>query len=193
MVFIPIAEQSGLILTIGKWVLFNVCTQLAEWSGKYPIFVSLNLSAREFSSPDLKDNILTALSHSGLKNTDCLKVEITETACVHKLNDSIANMQVLDEPGVHLYIDDFGTGQSSLRYLKRLPARLLKIDKEFIDDIDTNPEERAFLSNIIRIIKSRKKTGRCRRREQCRTGAAPHRYGMRPPAGLLLQQAPLHR
>jgi EAL domain-containing protein (putative c-di-GMP-specific phosphodiesterase class I) len=102
-------------------------------------------------------------------------------------------MQVLDEPGVHLYIDDFGTGQSSLRYLKRLPARLLKIDKEFIDDIDTNPEERAFLSNIIRIIKSRKKTGRCRRREQCRTGAAPHRYGMRPPAGLLLQQAPLHR
>ncbi|MGC9313927.1 MAG: EAL domain-containing protein, partial [Sediminispirochaetaceae bacterium] len=157
MVFIPIAEQSGLILTIGKWVLFNVCTQLAEWSGKYPIFVSLNLSAREFSSPDLKDNILTALSHSGLKNTDCLKVEITETACVQKLNDSIANMQVLDELGVHLYIDDFGTGQSSLRYLKRLPARVLKIDKEFIDDIDTNPDERNFLSNIIRIIKSRDK------------------------------------
>lgn len=157
MVFIPIAEQSGLILTIGKWVLFKVCTQLAEWSGKYPIFVSLNLSAREFSSPDLKDNILTALSHSGLKNTDCLKVEITETACVQKLNDSIANMQVLDELGVHLYIDDFGTGQSSLRYLKRLPARVLKIDKEFIDDIDTNPDERAFLSNIIHIIKSRKK------------------------------------
>jgi len=157
MVFIPIAEQSGLILTIGKWVLFNVCNQLAEWSGKYPIFVSLNLSAREFSSPDLKDNILTALSHSGLKNTDCLKVEITETACVQKLNDSIANMEVLDELGVHLYIDDFGTGQSSLRYLKRLPARVLKIDKEFIDDIDTKPDERNFLSNIIRIIKSRNK------------------------------------
>lgn len=157
MVFIPIAEQSGLILTIGKWVLFNVCTQLAEWSGKYPIFVSLNLSAREFSSPDLKDNFMTALSHSGLKNTDCLKVEITETACVQKLNDSIANMHVLDELGVHLYIDDFGTGQSSLRYLKRLPARVLKIDKEFIDDIDTKPDERAFLSNIIRIIKSRNK------------------------------------
>ncbi len=157
MVFIPIAEQSGLILTIGKWVLFNVCTQLAEWSGKYPIFVSLNLSAREFSSPELKDNILTALSHSGLKSTDCLKVEITETACVQKLNESIANMEVLNELGVHLYIDDFGTGQSSLRYLKRLPAQVLKIDKEFVDDIDTKPDERNFLANIIRIIKSRDK------------------------------------
>ena len=157
MVFIPIAEQSGLILTLGKWVLFKVCDQLAEWSTKYDIFVSLNMSAREFSSPDLKENIQAALSHSGLKDPKHLKVEITETACVHNIEDTIKHMKMLDELGVHLYIDDFGTGQSSLRYLRQLPARVLKIDKEFVDDIATDDDERAFLSHIIRIIKSRGK------------------------------------
>jgi len=156
-IFIPIAEQSNLILTIGKWVLFTVCSQLTEWRTKHDIFVSLNLSAREFSSPELKETIQNALSRSGLKDPNCLKIEITETACVAKLDESIAHMKILDSLGIHLYIDDFGTGQSSLRYLKQLPARVLKIDKEFIDDIESDEEERSFLSHIIHIIKARGK------------------------------------
>ena len=157
MLFIPIAEQSGLILTIGKWVLFNVCSQLAEWSRTYDIFVSLNMSAREFSSPELKENIRNAMSRSGLNDPNRLKIEITETSCVHMLEESIANMNVLDEIGVHLYIDDFGTGQSSLRYLKKLPARVLKIDREFVEGIEKSEDDRSFLSHIIQIVKSRGK------------------------------------
>ncbi|MDY7027276.1 MAG: EAL domain-containing protein [Spirochaetota bacterium] len=86
-----------------------------------------------------------------------LKVEITETSCVNNIQESIAHMQTLNDLGIRLYSDDFGTGQSSLQYLKQLPAQVLKIDREFVKNIDTDKEEKKFLSHIVQIVKSRGK------------------------------------
>jgi diguanylate cyclase (GGDEF)-like protein/PAS domain S-box-containing protein len=156
--FIPMAEQTGLIQSIGKWVLFRVCQEIAEWEERYGIFVSLNMSAREFNSPELKETVANALNRCGVVNPEHLKIEITETSCVKNIDETLAHMKVLDDIGVHIYIDDFGTGQASLQYLRKLPARVLKIDREFVKEIDTDSEQYEFLARIIGMIKSRDKT-----------------------------------
>lgn len=156
--FIPIAEQSGLIQSIGKWVLFRVCQTIAEWGEKYGIFISLNMSAREFASPDLRDTVSNALTRGGVSRPEYLKIEITETSCVRNIEEALSHMQILDDLGVHIYIDDFGTGQASLQYLKRIPARVLKIDREFITGIEADEEQYEFLTSIIQMVKSRGKT-----------------------------------
>jgi diguanylate cyclase (GGDEF)-like protein/PAS domain S-box-containing protein len=156
--FIPIAEQSGLIQSIGKWVLFRVCQTIAEWGEKYGIFISLNMSAREFASPDLRDTVSNALTRGGVSRPEYLKIEITETSCVRNIEQALSHMQILDDLGVHIYIDDFGTGQASLQYLKRIPARVLKIDREFITGIEADEEQYEFLTSIIQMVKSRGKT-----------------------------------
>ncbi len=155
MEIIPIAEQSGLILAIGKWVLFSVCGILAKWSKEYGIYLSYNMSAREFGLPELASTVRTALENNGSIDPRFLKIEITETTCVADLKASIKRMQSLDELGVKFYIDDFGTGHSSLRYLKELPAEVFKIDRAFVRSIDTDESDRDFLSHIIRMVKSR--------------------------------------
>jgi EAL domain-containing protein (putative c-di-GMP-specific phosphodiesterase class I) len=155
--FIPMAEQTNLISKIGRWVLHRVCEKLAEWERRYDLGVSVNISGKEFSSGDLREEIRTAAACSGLHDLSRLKVEITETTCVRNLEESSRYMRELEELGVQLYIDDFGTGESSLRYLKRIPAGVLKIDKEFVDEIASDPDQLEFLIHIIRMIKARGK------------------------------------
>lgn len=155
--FIPMAEQSDLIYALGKWIMFSVCNQLVEWNQKYGIFVSMNLSSRQFSSPLLMENISSVLHSCQPVDPKMLKIEITENESLRNIEASIKRIKALENLGVEVFIDDFGTGHSSLQYLKRLPAKVLKIDREFVKDIDTDQEERDFLNHIIHMGYARNK------------------------------------
>ena len=155
--FIPVAEQAGLIDEIGKWVLFSATRQLEQWIKSFNLYVSVNLSAREYENRELTDILKNVLNRSSLLTADCLKLEITESDGMKNPETSIRKMNELAELGIELYIDDFGTGLSSLSYLKKLPAKTVKIDKSFIDPIASSDDEKDFLNNIINIAKSRNK------------------------------------
>jgi EAL domain-containing protein (putative c-di-GMP-specific phosphodiesterase class I) len=157
MDFIPIAEETGLIIPIGRWALFTACRQISAWMKKHKLYVSINLSAKEFSDSTLLEAIQKAIKQSQDFDPAYLKLEITETKCMDDPEKTIKQMQSLLDIGVETFIDDFGTGYSSLGYLKRLPAVTLKIDKLFIDALVESQEEQDYLTNIIRTVKSRKK------------------------------------
>jgi len=157
MDFIPIAEETGLIIPIGRWALFHACRQIAGWIKRYKLYVSINLSAKEFSDASLLEAIRGAVQQSRDFDPAYLKLEITETKCMDDPEKTIEQMQTLLDIGVETFIDDFGTGYSSLGYLKRLPAVTLKIDKLFIDALEESEQERDYLTHIIRTVKSRKK------------------------------------
>jgi len=139
--FIPLAEETGLILPLGIWVLETACTQLARW-GQNPQFahltVSVNVSARQFHQVDFVSQVLAVLARTGA-NAKCLKLELTESLLVSNIDDVIAKMSALQMQGVGFSLDDFGTGYSSLAYLKRLPLDQLKIDQSFVRDILIDP------------------------------------------------------
>jgi len=139
--FIPIAEEMGLIVQLGSWVLREACTQLKQWqkTGLEGIRMSVNLSAIQFLDKDLVEHIQTILVETDL-DANCLDLEVTESMSMSSPADTIAVMQVLAECGMTLSIDDFGTGYSSLAYLKLFPIHTLKIDRSFVKDIeiDTN-------------------------------------------------------
>ena len=155
--FIPLAEETGIINYIGKWTLYTACKQLKRWSSKYDIYISVNLCAKEFDDEHLIEVIESALQNAGGLDPKSLKLEITETTCMNDPPAAIEKMLRLEKIGIDLCIDDFGTGQSSLSNLKRLPVKTLKIDKVFVDDLVHSEEEREYLANIIRTVKSRKK------------------------------------
>ncbi|MBN1648315.1 MAG: EAL domain-containing protein [Spirochaetales bacterium] len=155
--FIPVAEQTGIIDEIGKWVLFSASRQLEQWVQSYNVYVSINLSAREYESEDLPDVLQKVLDRSAVLKADFLKLEITESEGMRDPEASIEKMSQLADLGIELYIDDFGTGLSSLTYLKSLPAKTVKIDKSFIDPIAQDRGDREFLNNIINLAKSRNK------------------------------------
>jgi EAL domain-containing protein (putative c-di-GMP-specific phosphodiesterase class I) len=157
MDFIPIAEQSDLIFSIGKWVLYSVCSRITEWSIKYGIYVSMNMSSREFSSPTIISDVKNVLEKFPDLDAGYLKIEITENECLDDINYSIVKINELAGMGIEIYIDDFGTGNSSLQYLKNLPAKVLKIDQTFVTEIETNNNEREFLQDIIHMAKIRGK------------------------------------
>lgn len=154
---IPMAEQTDLIFAIGKWIMFTVSKRLKNWSRQYGIYVSLNLSSREFSSSDLIDNTRTALKSAQLETPQFLKYEITESESVKNIDESIERILALEQLGVEVFIDDFGTGNSSLQYLKKLPVTVLKIDREFVKEIDTSSKEREFLDHIVHMAYARGK------------------------------------
>lgn len=154
---IPLAEQSGLILAIGKWVLFSVCKSLAAWSTQFGIYISYNMSAKEFSSSETVSNVKNALQNGGAIKPHFLKIELTETNCLQNIDESISHIEELNEMGVEFYIDDFGTGNSSLQYLKKLPAKVLKIDRSFLQGIEENEDDLQFLRHIVEMVKSRGK------------------------------------
>ena len=135
--FIPIAEETGLILPLGNWVLSEACRQLAVWQadGLPRIAMSVNLSARQFLDPSLPKTIANALKVYQL-DADRLDLEVTETMAMQSPDESIRIMQQLADSGLSLSIDDFGTGYSSLSYLKLFPIRTLKIDRTFVKDIE---------------------------------------------------------
>jgi diguanylate cyclase (GGDEF)-like protein/PAS domain S-box-containing protein len=157
MDFIPIAEETGLIIPIGRWALFAACRQIAKWMKKHKLYVSINLSAKEFSDSTLLEAIEKAIKQAEDFDPAYLKLEITETKCMDDPERTIRQMQALLDVGVETFIDDFGTGYSSLGYLKRLPAVTLKIDRLFIEALEESQEERDYLTHIIRTVKSRQK------------------------------------
>ena len=157
MEFIPLATRSGQIDKIGRWVVFNACEQARRWMDMRDMFVSINLSASEFRGPHLVDNLTRAMKRAGDLPPDRIRLEITETESMMDPEATINRMLDLRNIGVEVFIDDFGTGHSSLSYLKELPATTLKIDKSFIQHVDAQEEERRFIRSLVEIIKVRKK------------------------------------
>lgn len=149
--FIPIAEETGLIIPIGKWVLNRACHQNKAWqkAGLTPVPISVNLSAKQFQQKDLLIMIKQALSESGL-DSKYLVLELTETAVMQEPKTTTSILKELKaQGGFEISIDDFGTGYSSLSYLKRFPIDTLKIDQSFVRDITTDPEDSAIIAAII--------------------------------------------
>lgn len=149
--FIPIAEESGLIVPLGNWVLETACRQIAAWANHAEtasISVAVNISAYQFRQRDFVEQVLAALRKSGA-NAGNLKLELTESILVHDVEDVIAKMTDLKSQGVKFSVDDFGTGYSSLTYLKRLPLDQLKIDRSFIRDILVDGGSGAIAQSII--------------------------------------------
>jgi diguanylate cyclase (GGDEF)-like protein/PAS domain S-box-containing protein len=147
--FIPLAEETGFIISIDEWVMRNVCQQSALWQadGMPPLCMTVNLSARQFQNPELVNKVSQILDETGM-DPDCLDIEITESLAMSNVESTAIRLRELSEMGVHISIDDFGTGYSSLSYLKRLPIERLKIDKSFIQDITTDPDDRAIINAV---------------------------------------------
>lgn len=153
--FIPSAEESGLILPIGEWVLRHAVRQAKSWmqNGLAPLVMAVNLSVIQFRHPDLPNLITRILDEEGLL-PEYLELELTEGVAMHDPQKAIAVMNKLHERGVRMSIDDFGTGFSSLSHLKKFRVYKLKIDQTFVRDISTDPEDRAIVSAIINMAKS---------------------------------------
>jgi diguanylate cyclase (GGDEF)-like protein/PAS domain S-box-containing protein len=154
--FIALAEDTGLILSIGHWVIRNACAQLALWANVPQLAhltIAVNVSARQFHHVDFVDQVHQALRQSGA-DPHKLKLELTESLLVQDVEDVIAKMSALRDCGVRFSLDDFGTGYSSLQYLKRLPLEQLKIDQGFIRDILTDPNDAAIANMVIALAHS---------------------------------------
>jgi diguanylate cyclase (GGDEF)-like protein/PAS domain S-box-containing protein len=149
--FIPLAEETGLILPIGHWVLETACRLLAAWTGQPAlanITLAVNISARQFSLPNIVEQVLALIEHTGAP-PDKLKLEFTESLLFANAEDIIAKMTALKAHGVGFSLDDFGTGYSSLSYLKRLPLDQLKIDRSFVQHVLTDPNDAAIARTIV--------------------------------------------
>ncbi len=153
--FIPVAEDSGLILQIGAWVLREAVQQARRWldAGHPPMVMAVNLSAVQFRHPDLPDLVSRILNEVGLP-PEYLELELTEGVAMHDPQAAIEVMNKLHDLGVRMSIDDFGTGYSSLSYLKKFKVYKLKIDQSFVRDISTDPEDKAIVSAIIHMARS---------------------------------------
>lgn len=150
--FIPLAEETGLIVPIGAWVLRTACAQARRWQQEgTPVRVAVNLSAQQFQQHhgqhQFQDTVMQALKETGL-SPDMLELEITESIMMEHLDATLEILDQLKQEGVHFSVDDFGTGYSSLSYLKRLPIDSIKIDKSFIDDIASDPNDAAIVAAI---------------------------------------------
>ena len=149
--FIPLADETGLILPIGRWVMEAACKQLALWADKpglSQLTVAVNVSARQFHQSGFVDQVLTLLEQTGAK-PNRLKLELTESVLISDIEGVIVKMNALKAKGIGFALDDFGTGFSSLSYLKRLPLEKLKIDQGFVRDILVNPDDAAIAKMVI--------------------------------------------
>jgi diguanylate cyclase (GGDEF)-like protein/hemerythrin-like metal-binding protein len=154
--FIPIAEETGLIIPIGNWVLKTACFQLKAWQNdpKFKhLVIAVNVSAKQFRQPDFATQVLAELDLTGA-DADKLKLEITESLFVENVDDLIGKMNVLKSRGVKFSLDDFGTGFSSLSILKRLPLNQLKIDQSFVRNILNDPSDAAIIRTVIALGQS---------------------------------------
>jgi diguanylate cyclase (GGDEF)-like protein/PAS domain S-box-containing protein len=155
--FIPVAEETGLILPVGELVLRSACRKLKEWqqTGLPDLRVAVNMSARQFRDPGLLQTIERALAESEL-SSEYLELEITESVAMESLGIVAANLEALRCRGIRIAIDDFGTGYSSLNYLKRYPIHSLKIDRSFITDVGTNPADAGIVRAIAEMARGLK-------------------------------------
>ena len=154
--FIPLAEETGLILPLGRWVLQTACAQLAVWATQPELAhltVAVNVSAHQFREADFVEQVLAVLGTTGA-NPQRLKLELTESLLVSNVEDVIEKMFALKARGVDFSLDDFGTGYSSLSYLKRLPLNQLKIDQSFVRDVLSDPNDAAIAKTIIALAQS---------------------------------------
>jgi diguanylate cyclase (GGDEF)-like protein/PAS domain S-box-containing protein len=154
--FIAVAEESGLILPLGRWVLETACAQLARWATQpetAQLTIAVNVSARQFHQDGFVDQVLAALEENGA-SPQRLKLELTESLLVARMDDVVAKMSQLKARGVSFALDDFGTGYSSLGYLKRLPLAQLKIDRGFVRDILIDPNDAAIAKMVIVLAES---------------------------------------
>lgn len=149
--FIPLAEETGLILPIGQWVIEKACAQLKAWqrsSLTRSLVLSVNVSAKQFFQANFVAQVLAAIRYHGI-DPALLKLELTESVLLKNIEETIATMNALGEIGVQFSLDDFGTGYSSLQYIKKLPLNQLKIDQSFIRDIADNSSDQAIVCTII--------------------------------------------
>jgi EAL domain-containing protein (putative c-di-GMP-specific phosphodiesterase class I) len=154
--FIALAEETGLILPLGQWVLEAACAQLAAWALQpetASLTIAVNVSVRQFRHADFVDQVLAVLAGSGA-SPHKLKLELTESLQVDNVEATIAKMSALKAHGVSFSLDDFGTGYSSLSYLKRLPLDQLKIDQSFVKDVLTDPNDAVIVRTIIALGQS---------------------------------------
>jgi diguanylate cyclase (GGDEF)-like protein/PAS domain S-box-containing protein len=148
--FIPLAEETGLIVPIGRWVLETACTQNKAWQdmGLEPMVVSVNVSARQFRQDDFVQTVVAVLKKTGLE-ARYLEIELTESMVMHDAEKLVAMLDELQRIGVQMSVDDFGTGYSSLSYLKRFPVDRLKIDRSFVQDVMTDTDDATIVRTII--------------------------------------------
>jgi len=155
--FLPLAMESGIIEAIGRWVLFAAVREIARIQERYPIYISVNMTARDFQEDEFTEVIQSALRQEPPVAPERLKLEITESECMERADAAITKIRAIGELGVEVFVDDFGTGQSSLSYLKDLPVSTLKIDRSFVDALIDHPEDLTFIQNIVTLVKSRGK------------------------------------
>ena len=155
--FIPLAEETGLIVPLGAWVLRQVCTRAQAWRrlGRPPIRLAVNLSARQFLQQDLLTLVRSELQESGF-DPSCLDLEITESAIMEDVDAAVEALLALKDLGVFISIDDFGTGYSSLGYLKRFPIDMLKIDRSFVMGLPADQDDAAIVQAIVALAQNLK-------------------------------------
>jgi diguanylate cyclase (GGDEF)-like protein/PAS domain S-box-containing protein len=155
--FIPLAEETGLIVPIGQWVIEQACQQVRVWRDQHPslqsLVVSVNLSARQFQRDDLVSEIMRAVREAGLEPS-ALKLEITESTVMQDPDGAAATLRELKALGFQLAIDDFGTGYSSLSYLKRFPVDTLKIDRSFVDGLGADRQDAAIVRSVVELAQA---------------------------------------
>jgi diguanylate cyclase (GGDEF)-like protein/PAS domain S-box-containing protein len=149
--FIPLAEETGLIVPIGRWVLEQACAQAAEWqAGGAPVSISVNLSMRQLAEPALPQTLADTLARTGV-DPSRVWLEITESTLMRDAESAVRMLHRLRDLGVHLAVDDFGTGYSSMTYLKRFPVSSLKVDRSFVDGLGRETEATAICTAVVRL------------------------------------------
>jgi EAL domain-containing protein (putative c-di-GMP-specific phosphodiesterase class I) len=154
--FVPLAEEAGLILDLGRWALETACSQLAAWSASpvmAPLSIAVNVSVRQFLDPQFVHQVRETLRVSGV-NPRSLTLEITESCVMQKVEETIAKMSLLNLDGVSFSLDDFGTGYSSLSHLRYLPLNHLKIDRSFVENLLADAKDASIVRSIIALGQS---------------------------------------